>query len=62
MNTLTVKELRGLAKDAKVKVGTNLKKEELIKELYNDRHCALIFDYMEDYGVSLEIAQDMASE
>ena len=62
INKLTVKELREMAKEANVKNWNSLKKDELISELYVSRKYGLILDYMEDYGVSLEIAKDMASE
>ena len=62
INKLTVKELREMAKEANVKNWKSLKKDELISELYVSRKYGLILDYMEDYGVSLEIAKDMASE
>ena len=51
-----------MAKDANVKGWSKLSKAELISELYVSRKYGLILDYMEDYGVSLEEAKDMASE
>ena len=51
-----------MAKDANVKGWSKLGKSELISELYVSRKYGLILDYMEDYGVSLEEAKDMASE
>ena len=62
INKLKVKELREMAKEANVKNWKSLKKADLISELWVSRRYALIFDYMEDYGVSFEIAEDMASE
>ena len=62
MNTPTVKELKEMAKDANITNYKNLKKDELMNELYGDRHYGLILDYMQDYEVSLEVAKDMASE
>lgn len=62
INKLTVKELKQMAKEANVKGFSKLKKDELISELQVTRKYGLILDYMEDYGVSLEVAKDMASE
>ena len=62
INKLKVKQLREMAKDANVKGFSKLKKADLISELWTTREYGLILDYMEDYGVSLEVAQDMASE
>lgn len=62
INKLTVKQLKEMAKDANVKGWSKLGKAELISELYVSRKYGLILDYMEDYGVSLEEAKDMASE
>lgn len=59
---ITVKELRAMAKDANIKGFSKLKKDELMNALYSNRKYGLILDYMEDYGVSLEVAKDMASE
>ena len=61
LNKLTVKEMKAMAKDAKVKGYTKLKKNELLRELRVTKKYGLILDYMEDYGVSLEVAEDMAS-
>ena len=60
--TIKLKELREMAKDANVKNWKSLSKDDLLNELYSNRHYGLILDYMEDYGVSLEEAKDMASE
>ena len=62
INKLTVKQLKEMAKDANVKGWSKLSKAELISELQVSRKYGLILDYMEDYGVSLEEAKDMASE
>lgn len=62
INKLTVKQLKEMAKDANVKGRSTLGKSELISELQVSRKYGLILDYMEDYGVSLEEATDMASE
>ena len=53
--------MKAMAKDAKVKGYTKLKKNELLRELRVTKKYGLILDYMEDYGVSLEVAEDMAS-
>ena len=58
---ITLKELKEMAKDAKVKGYSSMKKNELLKALYSIPKYGLILDYMEDYGVSLEVAEDMAS-
>lgn len=62
INKLTLKELREMAKEANVKGFSKLNKADLISELWVTREYGLILDYMEDYGVSLEVAKDMASE
>lgn len=60
INKLKVKELKAMAKEANVKGWRSLKKADLIKELQVTRKYGLILDYMEDYGISLEEAKDMA--
>ena len=49
-----------MAQDANVKGYTKMNKDELLNALYSNRKYGLILDYMEDYGVSLEVAEDMA--
>lgn len=57
---ISIKELKEMAKDANVKGYTSMKKDELISKLQVTRKYGLILDYMQDYGISLEEAKDMA--
>lgn len=57
---ITLNELKTMAQDANVKGYTKMNKDELLNALYSNRKYGLILDYMEDYGVSLEVAEDMA--
>ena len=59
---LKVVQLKEMAKEANVKGYKSMKKAELIKELQVTRKYGTILDYMEDYNVSLEVAEDMASD
>lgn len=62
INKLKVKELKVMAEKANVKGYKSMKKEQLIEALQVTRKYGPIFDYMEDYGVSFEVAKDMASD
>lgn len=57
---ISLQELKAMAQDANVQGWDKLQKDELLNALYSNRKYAMILDYMEDYGISLEEAADMA--